>query len=89
MAGDGVVHCVVESSWQSENVTLATAERDLDEGAAVLRSLMLGSSEFSAAVANRTICYELVEDYGMGSITICSRSDKGIEWGYSFPRSSG
>ena len=89
MAADGVVHCIVESSWQSENVTPATANRDLDEGEAALRHLMDQSSDFKAAVSGSPTCYELVEDYGMGSILICSRRDGIVEWAHGFPRSAG
>lgn len=88
MAEDGVVHCIVESAWQLDNVTSATANRDLDEGEAALRHLMNESSEFRAAVSGAPTRYELVETYGMGSIHICSRIDGILEWERGFPRSA-
>ena len=86
---DGVVHCVVESSWQAENVTSATATDDLDEGEAALRYLVEASAEFRAAVGDRPVSFDLVEDYGMGSILICSRRAGVMEWAYGFPRRAG
>jgi len=89
MSADGVIHCIVESSWQAENVTYATANGDLDEGEAALEQLMDESSEFRAAVCGCPVSYELVEDYGMGSILICSRRDGILEWAHGFPRCAG
>ena len=57
MAADGVVHCIVESSWQSENVTPATANRDLDEGEAALRHLMDHSGRGRQPVLTPATCY--------------------------------
>jgi hypothetical protein len=84
----GVVFCVVESSWQAENITPATATRDLDEAETVFRFLARESPEFKAAVGDRPLAYELVEDYGMGTILICSRRDGLLEWSHGFPRSA-
>jgi hypothetical protein len=60
VAADGVVHCIVESSWQSANVTTETAIRDLDEGETALRHLMDKSADFKAVVSGAPTCYELV-----------------------------
>jgi hypothetical protein len=89
ITADGVVHCIIESSWQAENVTPATANDDLDEGEAAFKYLMQEASEFRAAVGDRPVSYELVEDYGMGSILICSRRDGVVEWAHGFPHSAG
>ena len=89
MDTDGVVHCSVESSWDLANVTVATASKDLDEGVAALRDLSDVSSVFKVAIANAPICYELVEDYGMGSTLICSRREGVLEWAPGFPRTPG
>ncbi len=85
----GVVHCIVESSWQAEIVTPATAIGDLDEGEATLQCLMGEAPEFRAAVGDRPIVYELVVDYGMGGILICSRRDGILEWSHGFPLGAG
>ncbi len=85
----GVVRCIVETSWEADKVTAGTANCDLDEGEAAFRFLMNESTQFRAAVTGRPISYELAEDYGMGSISICSRRDGILEWSHGFPRSGG
>ena len=89
ITADGVVHCVVESSWQAEKVTPATANDDLDEAEAALNYLMGESSEFRAAVGDRPVSYEVVVDHGMGSILICSRRNGVVEWANGLPHSAG
>jgi len=86
---DGFVNCIVDSSWGAENVTAKTAEEDLATGAAVLAALSAASSEFHAVVGDRRICFELIEDYGNGSILICSQTDGVMTWAPGLPRGAG
>lgn len=89
MDTDGGVHCSVQSSWDTAEVTAATASKDLDEGVAARRDLSDVSSAFKVAIANAPICYELFEDYGMGSTLICSWREGVLEWAPGFPRTPG
>lgn len=86
---DGSVHCIVESSWRAENVTLASASDDLAAGDAHLHYLMEASPVFRDAVCGRPVAVDLVEDYGMGSVLICTKRDGRLDWAPGFPRAAG
>jgi hypothetical protein len=85
VGADGVVSCSIESSWHKENVTPATANRDLDEGEMVFRHLLEESQEFREAVGTRPVSFDLVEWAGMGSILLCSRRDGILAWESGLP----
>jgi hypothetical protein len=86
---DNAVHCIVDSSWAPESVTQASAAEDLDSGASALADLLGQSPAFASAVEGRPIHFDLVEDYGNGSILICTRTDETITWARGFPRGTG
>ena len=85
---DGACLCIIDSSWGSEDVTATTAATDFEEAAATLRYILESSPEFASIVQSRPIRYELVNDYGDGSILICSKADGVVSWAYGFPRSA-
>jgi hypothetical protein len=72
--GDTLV-CEVCSSWASEYVTSATASADLERCRSVLRYLLDASDSFSSSVVGHRVRYDLIEDYGTGSILL--RSEPG------------
>jgi hypothetical protein len=86
---DGVVHAQIESSWGADYVTQETALLDFAEAERVLEELAEAAPAFREAVATQPIEYELCEDYGMGSIRVCSRRNGVLDWGTGFPRSAG
>jgi hypothetical protein len=86
---DNAVHCIVDSSWELANVTQASAAEDLDFGASVLADLLGQSPVFASVVEGRPIHFDLIEDYGNGSILICTRTDETITWTHGFPRGTG
>lgn len=69
----GELCCIVESSWAPERVSLATATEDLDFAAAVLQRVQAASPEFAALVQGATRRFELIHDYGGGSILLATR----------------
>jgi hypothetical protein len=85
---NGTVRCSVDSSWASSAVTADTARKDLAEGQHVLEELLISSEAFRAAVQGRAVRYDLIEDYGMGSILICSRTGNELTWAPGFPPTS-
>jgi hypothetical protein len=86
LEADGAVHCIVDSSWSAENTTSASAVQDLDSAEVVFKHLTEHSPEFAATVGGRPVSYDLVEDYGMGSVLICRRRDESLVWARGFPR---
>jgi len=86
---DDAVHCVVDSSWDASNVTQASAAEDMDLGASVLADLLGRSPAFASAVEGRPIHFELIEDYGNGSVLICTRTDEVVTWARGLPRGAG
>src|SRR5262245_54556168 len=72
--GDGALVCEVCSSWSSESVTPATISADLERCRSVLRHLLDVSDSFSRSVLGHRIRYELIEDYGTGSILLRSEA---------------
>jgi hypothetical protein len=76
----GALVCVVDSSWGIENITLATATNDLRAGEATVDLLLQSSPAFAATVQERPVRYELVEDYGGGSVLICSKVGDVVTW---------
>jgi hypothetical protein len=85
LSADGVVCCAVDSSWQPENVTPTTADKDLEEGRAALEYLVQSSPSFADAVRGKPVRYELIHDYGSGSILVCSKMRDVITWAKGFP----
>lgn len=87
--GDGTLVCEVCSSWGREYVTSATASADLERGRAALRNLLGASESFSTSVRNRPIRYELIEDYGNGSILIGCERGETFTWASGIPTDAG
>jgi hypothetical protein len=69
----GELCCIVESSWAPDRVSLSTATEDLDFAAAVLQRVQTASPEFAALVQGATRRFELIYDYGGGSILLATR----------------
>jgi hypothetical protein len=87
--GDNAVHCIVDSSWEMTNVTMASAAEDLDYGASAFADLLAQSPAFASAVEGRPIYFDLIEDYGNGSILLCTRTNGTVTWARGFPRGTG
>jgi hypothetical protein len=83
---NGTVRCTVDSSWASPAITAETVRTDLAEGQQVFEELSARSQAFRSAVQSRKVYYELIEDYGTGSILICSLTETELTWAPGFPR---
>jgi hypothetical protein len=86
---DRYLVCIVDSSCGIEAISAPTAMHDLRVGATVVDRLLLSSPTFSAAVQGRQPRFELVVDYGEGSILICSNTEDVVTWVHGFPRAGG
>lgn len=73
IGADGALTCVVDSSWDSDNVTASTATADLEGAVPALAHLVEFSPSFAAIVGSKPVRWELVEDDGMGSVLICTK----------------
>jgi hypothetical protein len=60
MESDNAVHCIVDSTWESANVTKASAVKDLNFGASVLADLLGQSPAFASAVKGHPIHFDLI-----------------------------
>jgi len=80
------VKVVALSRWQAHNVTAARAREDFAEAARVIEGLTASDTRFREIVGGRRVDYELVEDYGKGSVLICRQDREGrLEWAAGFP----
>ena len=79
---NGELSCIVESSWNSENVSTSSATSDLRAARDALEHLIEVSPKFAAAMQGRLIRDELVER----NVRICSMSDGKFDWEVGFPR---
>src|SRR5687768_3637597 len=86
LGGDGVLLCIIDSSWNGDGITSVTAGKDLDEGRIALKYLLESSVAFAAAARGRPVRYDLIEDYGNGNILIYSKINELVTWSYGFPR---
>ena len=77
---DGVLECAVSSTWQIENITTRTAERDLRRGMAMLRHLTESVPSFADRVSGRRVRQVLVHDHGTGSVEVCRREAGTLTW---------
>lgn len=80
-----MTHCIVDSSCAPENVTVVSAARDLEQGRTTFQYLLERSPEFASVVGERPVRYELVHDYGNGSVLICWEQNGSITWPDGMP----
>jgi hypothetical protein len=85
----GALLCIVDSSWGVGDTTPETATKDLEEGRVALEYLLEAAPAFASAVRGRPVRYELIEDYGNGSVLICTKVDDAIVWAHGLPKSAG
>jgi hypothetical protein len=69
----------VSSTWEPEHVTPSRAEAELRLAQAQLEELKAESPEFAALVDRRPLSYELLHDYGMGTVVLARWSARGFE----------
>lgn len=89
MASDGAVVVGVDTSWSASDVTIGTAAADFELAQSALRELVATSSSFATAVRGRAIRYELLADYGTGSVLLCTLEDGGMTWSPGMPERVG
>jgi hypothetical protein len=70
----------VFSLWQPENMTPSRAEAALRRAQAELKDLEAESSDFAKLIAGRPMSFELLHDYGMGSVLLASWTDEGFKY---------
>jgi hypothetical protein len=70
----------VNSSWQLENLTKQSAEEDLARARRVVARLLAADPRFADLAADRRHVYELQQDYGNGSVLLCTLRDGELHW---------
>lgn len=78
----GVVRAEIVSEWQSQNLTEARAMAELEHGKAVTEELVAESADVRDLVRDHGVQYELIEDYGTGSLLIAREKGGNLEWSY-------
>jgi hypothetical protein len=86
---DGSLVCIVDSSWRIDNISVETATKDLEEGRGALEYLLGAAPAFSSAVRGRPVRYELIEDYGNGSVLLCTKENETLVWANGLPKNAG
>ena len=84
-AQDGEVVVTIDSSWGLSNVTEENAMADLNLGQSAFRELVSVSGSFASAVSNRSVRYELIHDYGAGSVLLCTVRGNRMTWAPGLP----
>jgi len=87
VAPSGELECRVFSQWHPENVNTAVARDEFTVGQATLTDLLSGSPQF-AAICGRPCRWELLWDYGMGAVRLCSMRDGVLTWAEGLPKVS-
>lgn len=70
----------VSSAWEPDLLTPLRAEAELRHAQAELQELKTESPDFARLVSGRPVCYELLHDYGMGSVLLATSSEEGFEY---------
>ena len=76
---DNAIEVHVASAWQHQNVTEASARRDLETARKQLDALVAEDGAFREAIGWSRIDYVLVEGYERG-VAICRLVGNDIEW---------
>jgi hypothetical protein len=79
-----VLVVAVQSTWRSENVTAESARADLLNAEKQLRVLLDGSPVLRSALPSE-VRFELEDDYGMGSVLVCTLQQGQLRWAPGFP----
>lgn len=88
LAPDGFLTGVIPSAWGPEYVTTERAEDDFSRADATLKDVLDASAEFRKVIGPRRIRYELICDYGMGGILLCTKNDEGLHLAEGYPEQS-
>ena len=56
---------------------------DLERGKSVIDELLAESADVRKMVQDHGIQYQLINDYGTGSLLIARETDGNLEWGYT------
>ena len=83
---NGVLACSIDSSWSPENVTVETATSDFAGASASLNALLAGSEKFAALARGKPTQFELIDDYGSGTVLLCTLSRGDLVWSPGFPK---
>jgi hypothetical protein len=85
MTPSGTVVVGVDTSWPLANVTADTATADFEFGRRALHELVASAASFASAVEGRPIRYELIADYGNGSVLLCTLEGGRLTWSAGLP----
>jgi hypothetical protein len=80
VAPDGAVLVRVDTSWPSKSLTAETAATDFQFAQSTLGELVFASDPFASAVRGRAVRFELIEDYGTGSVLLCTLEEGSMTW---------
>ena len=71
----------VASHWRAENLNEALAEGEIGSARNRFGELLAAWPELGSALRSRQVTFELVDDYGTGTVLICTRRDDGsLQW---------
>jgi len=82
---NGTVVVGVDTSWALASVTAETAAADFELGRSALQELIASAASFASAVEGRPIRYELFDDYGNGSVLLCTLEGGKLTWSAGLP----
>jgi hypothetical protein len=71
----------VPNAWPPGEATLQTARDELERTQSFVEWLKETSDEFTSLIGPRPIVYELIDDYGAGTVLVARLSDGELEWG--------
>ena len=70
----------VPSEWPASSITPSRAEAELRAAQDEIDSLTQNSAEFANLIAGHPVSYELLDDYGTGSVLLAKWTDAGFEY---------
>jgi hypothetical protein len=86
LVGPDAVECSVESTWQIENVTEATARADIASAYRTMQYLQVTSQRFRELTHGRRVQTVLFHGYGMGGVNLCTESGGALTWTAGLPK---
>jgi hypothetical protein len=85
MAPEGTVVVRAGSSWSPSNVTVESVNADIELCQSATSELVACAEAFASAVRGRPIRYEVVEDWGTGSVLLCAMHGGRLTWSPGLP----